>query len=438
MRVLMATVALWIRRIPWVRRPGPLEVMGTYVLMFKLTPAGRVLYAGIIAGTPLALASLLIPVHQLLSGMSMLGAGTLLIGWFTRPRVTLKGYFPAKASAGRPVRGEFILTNTGKHSVRDVGVQYFNLPKTIDKPRIEHLVGCIAPGETINFEVTLLPLRRRLHRLPAVRAYANFPFNIWRTGAVLDPESTQGLHPASLLVLPDFHPAVDIDLPGGRRYQPGGIMLTSQVGESPEYMGNREYRAGDPIRRIDFRAWARRGAPIVREYQEEYFTRVGLILDTYKSTKKREPRAGFPDLEAAISLSAAIADTLARAEYLIDLFAAGPELYMFRAGRHTAHFENVLEILADVDVCRTNPFDVITPALAEELASISTAICVFLGWDDARETLVRQITESGCAVKLFIVTEDSAIASAGPGDGLADSVTVFHPKDIREGAYEIL
>jgi hypothetical protein len=77
--------------------------------------------------------------------------------------------------------------------------------------------------------------------------------------------------------------------------------------------------------------------------------------------------AGLCRLEAAISLSASVADALSRGEYLIDLFAAGPELYVFRAGRHTAHFENILEIVACVEACRRNPFETIAPALADEL-----------------------------------------------------------------------
>jgi len=81
-------------------------------------------------------------------------------------------------------------------------------------------------------------------------------------------------------VLPDFRPADAITVPGSARYQPGGIALTSNVGESPEYIGNRDYRAGDPLRRIDFRSWGRLAKPVVREYQEEYFSRIGVVLDT--------------------------------------------------------------------------------------------------------------------------------------------------------------
>ena len=77
------------------------------------------------------------------------------------------------------------------------------------------------------------------------------------------------------------------------------------------------------------------------------------------------PKEGFPELESAISLSASIADSLSATEHLIDIFAAGPELYVFRAGRQLAHFDNVLEILASVAPCDKDPFGKVTPAVAE-------------------------------------------------------------------------
>jgi len=178
------------------------------------------------------------------------------------------------------------------------------------------------------------------------RAYA-VPFHLNRSGSAALPGK-------SLLVLPAFHQLTSVDLPVGSKFQPGGIALTSNVGESPEYVGNREYVPGEPARRLDFRSWARLGKPVVREYQEEYYCRIALILDTYmpsdtwltrnlKSLRQRylsksEDPQPVNVLEAGISLTASIADALSRGEYLIDLFAAGPELYVFRAGRHTAHF----------------------------------------------------------------------------------------------------
>jgi uncharacterized protein (DUF58 family) len=299
--------------------------------------------------------------------------------------------------------------------------------------------------------VTLTPKRRGRYQLPDLRAYTTFPFALGRSGKM-----SKALPP--LVVLPSFEPLAGLILPVGSRYQPGGIALTSHVGESPEYIGNREYVPGEPIRRLDFRAWARTGRPVVREYQEEYYCRVALILDTYIAPGRKAGPKGFEELEAAISLTAALAESLSGGEYVIDLFAAGPDLHLFRSGRHTAHFENVLEILAGVDACRTDPFASLGPAVADELTRISTAVVVLLDWSESRRRLLEQIAEAGCRLKPIFVTrgartavrlshgpdwfgarpvtlatEDDPVAAAGDLPG----AIVLRPDDIARGGLEI-
>ena len=80
------------------------------------------------------------------------------------------------------------------------------------------------------------------------------------------------------LVYPRFYSMESFQLPLGRRYQPGGIPLASHTGDSLEFMGTREYRPGDPIKHIHWRSWARVGKPVVMEFQEEFFSRIGIIL----------------------------------------------------------------------------------------------------------------------------------------------------------------
>ena len=173
----------------------------------------------------------------------------------------------------------------------------------------------------------------------------------------------------------------------------------------------------------------------MREYQEEYYCRVALVLDTFVPRGRKPARDGFPDLEAAISLSTSVAEALSRGEYLIDLFAAGPELYVFRAGRHTAHFENILEIVACVDACRDNPFDKVAPALADELTNISTVICVFLDWDATRRQLARTAVEMGCSVKILIVRDGETTEPIDFDEGSVVPLTIAQ---IRDGGIEVL
>lgn len=209
------------------------------------------------------------------------------------------------------------------------------------------------------------------------------------------------------------------------------------MGESPEYIGNREYRAGDSIRHIDFRSWARLAQPAVREYQEEYYCRIALVLDTFVPSRMRESKEGFPTLEAAVSLSASIADVLSRGEHIIDIFAAGPELYVFRAGRHRAHFENVLEILSCIEATREDPFETVAPSLLDELDNVSTLICVFMEWDESRRALVRAAQEAGCGVRAFIVKDDATLLPLSEDLGV-ESAIQFDSSQILRGEFDRL
>ena len=181
----------------------------------------------------------------------------------------------------------------------------------------------------------------------------------------------------------------------------------------------------------------------MREFHEEYYCRIALILDTYiprpggrySDFLRGSPPEGYPELESGISLAAAVADSLAATEHLIDIFAAGPELHVFRAGRQIAHFDNVLEILASVEPCHTNTFDKVGPAVAEELHSITTAICIFLDWDASRESMVRTIIDAGCQLKLIIIRDDDT-ALPLPSD-LGD-VRLLSPKIIMAGGVDHL
>ena len=63
---------------------------------------------------------------------------------------------------------------------------------------------------------------------------------------------------------------------------------------------------------------------MVKEYQEEYFSRIALVLDTFVPRRpRRDERRSF---EAAISVLASIADHFSRTENVVDIFAAGPDV----------------------------------------------------------------------------------------------------------------
>src|SRR5690606_34015254 len=87
--------------------------------------------------------------------------------------------------------------------------------------------------------------------------------------------------PQSLLILAKRYPIPPFELPGTTKYQQGGVSMASSVGESEEFVSLREYRPGDPLRHIHWKSYAKIGKPIVKEFQDEFFVRHALILDTF-------------------------------------------------------------------------------------------------------------------------------------------------------------
>lgn len=412
-----------------VRRPN-IPRLAVYVWRSwrnELTPAGKYLVGSMFLAC-FGTASVQIPVYQMLCALAALLIVAGCVGVVFRARVNVIGRFPEKGTVGELISAEFTVTNRSLLPAYDVALGFYDLPRGLRQFSAEQIVPALPSGAAAAVPVTLYPLRRGLYELPVLRTYSTFPFNLVRCGVC-----RHALEP--LLVLPAFHPLAGIRLPLSARYQPGGISLTSNVGESPEYIGNREYVPGEPVRRLDFRSWARLGRPVVREYQEEYYCRIALILDTFIAPSRKGGPAGFPELEAAVSLAASVADALSDGEYLLDIFAAGPELYVFRSGRHTAHFENVLEILACVEACRQNPFETVAPALAEELGNISAAICIFLDWDDARRQLARTVLEAGCSLKALVIHDGVTTEPIGAFDG---DVVQISPRQVFSGGLDQL
>lgn len=363
--------------------------------LVRLTPAGKL----VVGGCLLALISTVgiqVPTDQLVAALAVLLAFSLAAGFILWPRLQVTGQFPTKATAGHQILGQFTVTNRSRLPAFDIELDLFHLPERLQHITQERSIPLLSPGESAGITLTLSVQHRGLFHLPDVWAYSAFPFQLIRFG-----RTRQKL--GSLVVLPSFHPLTSLNLPQGSRYQPGGVAMSSHVGESPEYIGTREYLPGESLRHLDHRAWARLGVPAVREFQEEYYCRVGIVLDTFVPRRLRERLRDA--LEAAVSLTAAIAETLSRGETLINVFASGPELYVFEAGRHTAHLENVLEILAGVEPSRSRPYEHLGPALTEQLESISATVCVFLDWDEPRRRLARAVVESGSHLKLLFVVD---------------------------------
>src|SRR2546430_6820801 len=113
------------------------------------------------------------------------------------------------------------------------------------------------------------------------------------------------------------------------------------------------------LRRVHWRSAARVGRPVVKEYQDEFFVRHALVLDTFAE------RAESDVFEEAVSVAASLACSIQTQDSLLDLLFVGPETYCFTAGRGLGHTDRMLEVLAGVRPCRDRPFHALHRAVLE-------------------------------------------------------------------------
>jgi hypothetical protein len=275
-------------------------------------------------------------------------------------------------------------------------------------------------GEEVEAHAEITPLRRGVIRFDGLTLARPDVFGLFRALCKLPL-------PQVMLVLPKRYPVPPIALPGTAKYQEGGVALASSIGQSDEFVALRDYRRGDPLRHIHWRSWAKAGKPIVKEFEDEFFVRHALVLDTFTT-------AGNSDsFEEAVSVAASFACTIEIQESLLDLLFVGSQAYCFTAGRGLGHADQMLEILAAVKTCGDKPFETLEHLVLDHVASVSGCICVLLAWDDERRAFVNKLQSLGLPLLVVVVTETGQSQSVARAANEPERFYVLEAGRIEEG-----
>ncbi len=253
----------------------------------------------------------------------------------------------------------------------------------------------LPPARSTEIRLELTPLRRGYIRFTGVVVARADPlglFRAWRRVQAAD----------RVLILPQRHRVNATALPGGRRYQPGGVSMASEIGESDEFASLREYRPGDPVRHIHWRSLAKLGRPVVKEYSDEFFVRHALVLDTF--ARADADADADADFEAAVSVAASYAAAIDTQDSLLDLLLAGADVHHLTAGRGLSQSAQLLELLACATPCEHRRFSRLKNAVTDNLGAISGCICVLLDWDEPRQEMIRKLSLAQVPVLTLVVS----------------------------------
>lgn len=392
-----------------------------YFLRDRLTATGRVVFWMLLLANGTGGYSFVIKIYFVICICFALLACSVFLARSARVKLRVRADWPDRTTCGERLKVGVLVQNLSKRAGVDLAVRVLRPPAPLAQQPEQGLpIPRLEPGEQVKSSLELCFSQRGAYVLEGLRQETSWPWGLWR-------DLVEHKDPHPILVYPHFEPLLTLDIPVGRRYQPGGIALTSFLGDSTEFLSTREFREGDPLRSIHWRSWARTGKPVVKEFQEEYFCRIALLLDTFLPRPKGRTKLDRRAFEAAVSLSAAVADRLAREEYVIDLFAAGPEIYHFQAGRSLAYLENVMDILSCIEPCHDPPFEKIEPVMLDYLENITTTVVVLLDFDERRERMIRVIQDRGSAVKVLLVRDTP------PSQELPEDITLLSSEEVIRG-----
>ena len=257
----------------------------------------------------------------------------------------------------------------------------------------------------ISLRLELRPLRRGHLTFSAVTLYRPDPLGLFFAQHRVPT-------PGHLISLPRRYPVPTVKLCSRRRYQHGGTNLAMAVGDAQEFMSVRDYRPGDPLRHIHWRSFAKTGSPIVKQYQDEYFDRHALIVDS--SLKGQSPDR----FEAVMSLAASFSTIARPNDSLFDMVFVGDRVWQLAAGRGLADTAQILRFLAEATPADEDGFDRLQGYLCGHMGQFASVVIIFGCWNEARLKLIRELKPQ---IPFWVIRVLSDNESHGP---LIDDETV--------------
>lgn len=398
------------------------------------TASGRILLPTLVFVTLYASLIIRTPVPLLVMTLFCLLLAELTIMWIFRPRLEIKREVPERVRAFSMAPAVYKVRNLRRTPAWDIEVDpggVFSRRKT--KFTSPSGIECIAPLKSVEIKAYFDTGPRGFRYLRNPAAATSFPFGIFKWSCRTKASGQVYIHPA-------YHSLDGMTLPSGLRFQRMGNNVVVKIGESLDFAGCREFRTGDDPRHINWPGSASKNELIVKEYQEEQLNRAALILDTrlgtpedigetlMKSFTRRGKYVYDGKLEAGISLAAAVSEFLSRTEFIIDIFAAGPEVYHFQGGRGLGHLENILDILACLEGTDEPGFEMIGGPVMEEIRCIGCCVVILLHYDKKAEELLEKLYDSGTTVKAVFICDES-----GEHPPMPENISIIRNSDIEKG-----
>lgn len=275
---------------------------------------------------------------------------------------------------------------------------------------------------------------RRVFRLsPAIRGYHPIGPATLRSSDILGawPSIVEVPTVEHVIVYPRVYRLPDLGLPAERPF--GDVRGGERIFEDPlRIAGLREYRPGDPLRRIDWKATARSGDLRCRVYEPSATRQLYLLLNVDTLEHAWEGYLS-EELERLVSTAASVATWAAGARYAVGLIANGayPDAdrpIRLPPSRARDQLVLVLEALAVIQPLTMGDLAGALRREASRIAAGSTLVAVAALVPRALEEALARLAADGHTVYLLATTDRAAQASI-PGARVVRTSGAFQPAE---------
>lgn len=188
------------------------------------------------------------------------------------------------------------------------------------------------------------------------------------------------------------------------------------IGDPTRVVGMRSYRVGDPLRHVDWRATARRGELLVRDFEATTMLRVAIFVDLANDPADFISRSA---MELRISVAATVLANLSERGLPVGIFAPGTadgEPIAHDPSSAPGRLHTMLELLA---LCEPDPTNSLGAVLARESLRISRGSIAVVIASEFPESALLAMTECRRRAPITTIFVDTGIG-VSPDSAMSD------------------
>ena len=278
-------------------------------------------------------------------------------------RLEIERRAPDEAFAGDDVRVDLVVRNRGRGATLSLELRDQHVAPA------DAFIPVLGGREEVIVETLRRAARRGVVDGGPIRVSSSAPFATGRARREVPAAGRTVVYPRIVPVgpMPElFSSAKPLE----------AATVQARKGTGGDFLGVREYRAGDAMRHVHWPSTARHGGLMVREFEQELPRRLGVLVDTWADA---DSDAGETPLDVCCSVAASVTLASLTAGHPVALTAAGRD-GMRTASAVASDPATALEFLAELEAPAGTPLPVAMEGAGQALGRLDTLLLCFPTW----------------------------------------------------------